>query len=124
MTQPVIWCIGGIDSSGGAGVTRDALTLADLHLHACVITTQITVQSNTRMLDSHIVSPSVINEQWLLLENELPPRAIKISAIANDEQALVLCARIDSLNKPKPFIVWDPVLCSTSGGKLTQKLSA
>ena len=50
MTQPVIWCIGGIDSSGGAGVTRDALTLADLHLHACVITTQITVQSNTRML--------------------------------------------------------------------------
>lgn len=120
MTQPVIWCIGGIDSSGGAGVTRDALTLADLHLHTCVITTQITVQSNTRMLDSHIVSPSVINEQWLVLENELPPRAIKIGAIANDEQALVLCARIDSLNKPKPFIVWDPVLCSTSGGKLTQ----
>lgn len=120
MTQPVIWCIGGIDSSGGAGVTRDALTLADLQMHACVITTQITVQSNTRMLDSHITSPSIINEQWLALENELPPRAIKIGAIANDEQALVLCAHIDSLKKPKPFIVWDPVLRSTSGGALTR----
>lgn len=39
--EPVAWVIGGIDTSGGAGITRDAITLADINVHACVLTTQV-----------------------------------------------------------------------------------
>ncbi|MBT3135168.1 thiamine phosphate synthase [Alteromonas sp. ALT199] len=116
---PVIWCVGGVDSSGGAGITRDAITLADLNVHACVLTTQLTVQSNLQLLNKESVSASALNQQWQVLYEDTPPRAIKIGAIANDEQALLLCARIQSLIKPRPFVIWDPVLSSSSGGVLT-----
>ena len=117
--QPVVWCIGGVDSSGGAGVTRDAITFADLGVHACILTTQLTVQSNTLMLSKESASASALNQQWQVLAQSTPAQAIKIGAIANDEQALLLCARIQSLPTPKPFVVWDPVLRTSSGGKLS-----
>ena len=117
---PVVWCIGGVDSSGGAGLTRDAITLADLHVHACVLTTQLTVQSNLLMLSKDSMSASALNQQWQVLHEDTPAQAIKIGAIANDEQALLLCARIQSLIAPRPFVIWDPVLCSSSGGVLSE----
>ena len=116
---PVVWCIGGVDSSGGAGITRDAITLADLSVHACVLTTQLTVQSNQHLLSKESMSASALNQQWQVLYEDTPPRAIKIGAIANDEQALLLCARIHSLIKPRPFVIWDPVQASSSGGMLS-----
>ena len=116
---PVIWCIGGVDSSGGAGITRDAITLANLNVHACVLTTQLTVQSNQHLLSKESMSASALNQQWQVLYEDTPPRAIKIGAIANDEQALLLCARMQSLVSPRPFVIWDPVLCSSSGGVLS-----
>lgn len=120
MTQPVVWCIGGIDSSGGAGITRDATTCADLGVHACLITTQISAQSNQLLLNSTSTSATLINEQWQLLAKNSAPLAIKIGSIANDEQALLLCACIQSLSNARPFVVWDPVLSSSSGGRLGQ----
>ena len=118
--QPVVWCIGGIDSSGGAGITRDAITLADLNAHACVITTQATVQSNSIMLSKESMTASALNQQWQVLSESTPASAIKIGAIANDEQALLLCARIRSMDKPRPFVLWDPVIRTSSGGKLSE----
>ena len=117
--RPTVWCVGGVDSSGGAGITRDAITLADLDVHACAITTQITVQSNTMMVNSVPVRASILNEQWQVLEHEGTPAAIKIGAIANDEQALLLCTRIQSMQTPRPFVVWDPVLRTSTGAMLT-----
>ena len=117
---PVVWCVGGIDSSGGAGTTRDVITLADLNVHACVLTTQLTVQSNALMLSKESMSASALNQQWQVLYEDTPPRAIKIGAIANDEQALLLCARIQSLIVPRPLVIWDPVLRSSSGGILSE----
>lgn len=123
MTQPlikkrVVWCIGGVDSSGGAGITRDATTLADLDVHACLLTTQITAQSNTVMLSRDESSVSTLNSQWQVLWEDTPPSAIKIGAIANDEQAQLLCSRLESIDAPRPFTIWDPVLRTSSGGQL------
>ncbi|WP_394224189.1 thiamine phosphate synthase [Alteromonas gracilis] len=117
--QPIVWCVGGIDSSGGAGVTRDAITLADLNVHACVLTTQLTVQSNAILLSKENMSASALNQQWQVLFEDTPPNAIKIGAIANDEQALLLCARIQTKLTPRPFVIWDPVLSTSSGGVLS-----
>ena len=117
---PVVWCVGGVDCSGGAGVTRDAITLADLNIHACVLTTQLTVQSNSIMLSRESMCASALNQQWQVLFEDTPPRAIKIGAIANDEQALLLCARIQKTSNPRPFVVWDPVLSTSSGGVLSE----
>jgi hydroxymethylpyrimidine kinase/phosphomethylpyrimidine kinase/thiamine-phosphate diphosphorylase len=117
---PTIWCVGGTDSSGGAGVTRDLATLADLGAHGCPIVTLVSAQSHHAMLSSAAMQPSLINEQWLLLANDALPHCIKIGAIANDEQALVLIALIEMLDAPRPFIVWDPVLYSSSKGLLSE----
>ncbi|WDT86278.1 thiamine phosphate synthase [Alteromonas sp. 009811495] len=125
MTQPVVnkrvvWCVGGIDSSGGAGISRDAITLADLDVHACLLTTQLTVQSNTVMLSRDITKVSALNAQWQVLAQDALPSAIKIGAIANDEQAQLLCTRIQALGAARPFVVWDPVLTTSSGGQLSE----
>ncbi|NDW23008.1 thiamine phosphate synthase [Alteromonas hispanica] len=111
---PTVWCVGGTDSSGGAGVTRDLATLCDLGVRGCVIVTQVTAQSNSKMLAQAPMAPSVINEQWQALASEGLPHCIKIGAVANDEQAFSLCARIELLAGPRPFIIWDPVLQTSS----------
>ena len=75
---PVIWCIGGVDSSGGAGITRDAITLANLNVHACVLTTQLTVQSNQHLLSTESMSASSRrdrgNRRWAQYTRETPGR--------------------------------------------------
>lgn len=119
--EPVVWAIGGIDTSGGAGVTRDAITLADINVHACVLTTQVANQSHSIMRSATALSVDTLNEQWQALESDLPPRAIKIGAIANSAQALFLCEHVVKIKQYKTsncFVVWDPVLVSSSGGVL------
>jgi hydroxymethylpyrimidine kinase/phosphomethylpyrimidine kinase/thiamine-phosphate diphosphorylase len=115
---PTIWCVGGTDSSGGAGVTRDLATLADLGVHGAAIVTLVTAQSHSTMISSKAMQPSLINEQWQVLAAETLPCCIKIGAIANDAQANILSTRIEMLSVPRPFIVWDPVLFSSSKGEL------
>lgn len=116
---PTIWCVGGTDSSGGAGVTRDLATLADLGVHGCAIVTLVSAQSHSAMISSKAMHPSLINEQWQVLAAEPLPCCIKIGAIANDAQANTLSTRIEMLSVPRPFIVWDPVLFSSSKSPLS-----
>jgi len=121
--EPVVWAIGGIDTSGGAGITRDAITLADLSVHACVLTTQVANQSHSIMRSASALSIDTLNAQWQALENELPPKAIKIGAIANSAQAAFLCEHLTKIKQYKNtrcFSVWDPVLVSSSGGVLSE----
>jgi hydroxymethylpyrimidine kinase/phosphomethylpyrimidine kinase/thiamine-phosphate diphosphorylase len=120
MTQSIVWCIGGVDTSGGAGITRDLITLADLGTHGCAISTLVAAQTNSALLCTQPTSASCLNEQWQALASEDLPDAIKIGAIADDAQALLLCARLECLREPKPFVVWDPVLTTTSGGALSR----
>jgi len=115
-----IWCVGGTDSSGGAGVTRDLATLADLGVHGCAIVTLVSAQSHSTTISSKAMQPSVINEQWQVLAAEALPLCIKVGAIANDAQANILSTRIEMLKTPRPFIVWDPVLFSSSKGSLSK----
>lgn len=117
--SPIVWCVGGTDSSGGAGVTRDLATLADLGVHGCAIVTLVSAQSHNTMLSSTAMQLSLINEQWQVLAAEALPLCIKIGAIANDAQAKVLSTRIEMLSVPRPLIVWDPVLLSSSKGALS-----
>jgi hydroxymethylpyrimidine kinase/phosphomethylpyrimidine kinase/thiamine-phosphate diphosphorylase len=121
--EPVAWVIGGIDTSGGAGITRDAITLADISVHACVLTTQVANQSHSTMRSASALSIETLNAQWQALEIELPPKAIKIGAIANTAQALFLCEHVTKIKQYKStscFVVWDPVLVSSSGGVLSE----
>ncbi|WP_269521212.1 thiamine phosphate synthase [Alteromonas sp. BMJM2] len=117
--SPIVWCVGGTDSSGGAGVTRDLATLADLDVHGCAIITLVSAQSHSAMISSKAMQTSLINEQWQVLAAEALPLCIKIGAIANDGQANILSTRIEMLKNPRPFIVWDPVLFSSSKGPLS-----
>ena len=139
MNPPLVWCVGGVDSSGGAGLTRDAITLADIGVKAAMITTQIAIQSNKYSHGQQALEASAINTQWQTLGYEQYPCAIKIGAIADDIQGLLLCARISLLNddvnnsennapvspydtltrRDTPFVIWDPVLRTSSGGTLS-----
>lgn len=143
MNHPLVWCVGGLDSSGGAGLTRDTITLADIGIRAAMITTQIAIQSNQYSHSTHVLPALDINTQWQTLSHERLPCVIKMGAIADDIQGLLLCARLSLLQdaannnnnnneddapvsphdtvaqRNTPFVIWDPVLRTSSGGQLS-----
>ncbi len=122
---PRMWSIGGLDPSGGAGLTRDCLTAEQLGVHTCPIATMLTAQGSITDANETLenVSPVSITtfKQQLACLQATPPAAIKIGAIANNEQVDVLIDVLMSLRATNPTIkvVLDPVFKSTSGLKLT-----
>src|SRR5512145_1100085 len=56
-TFPVALCLGGVDPSCGAGLFRDALTLASLGVHPMAVSVAETIQSGLSCI--HIGPPAV-----------------------------------------------------------------
>lgn len=122
MKTPLIWCIGAIDSSGGAGLHADIRAATSLSVHSALITTAITVQSHAEVDDSDVVNSAVLEQTMQLLGSERMPDAVKIGVVASDEQARVIhdCLQAIKQTHADVSVIWDPVFTSSSGGKLSQ----
>jgi len=111
MKQPIVWTIAGSDSSGFAGIQADLKTFNGLGVHGCSIITAITSQNNCDLHDIHYISTEMITSQLLLLQKTLSAGAIKISMLG---QADIY----DFLLDYGGWVVFDPVMISTSGKNL------
>ena len=110
--------IAGSDSSGGAGIQADIKTISALGAYAASAITAITVQNTCGVTDIHPVPASYVKGQIEAVMTDIRPRAIKIGMI-NDVNIVKVIA--ESLQKFKPeFVVFDPVMVSTSGCKLME----
>jgi len=111
-----VLAIGGTDSSGGAGVTRDAEVLAECGVAGTFAVAAVTAQSNARVIAVQSVSPEVLREQIRAALETHDVAAVKIGMLGTRN---VIEAVADALpSRDAVPIVLDPVLAASSGGAL------
>lgn len=117
-TYPCILTIAGSDCSGGAGIQADIKAISALGAYAASAITAITVQNTCGVTGIHPVPPAYVKGQIEAVMEDIHPQAIKIGMI-NDTRIVEVIA--ESLQKYRPrFVVFDPVMVSTSGCKLME----
>ena len=108
---PVLF-IGGMDSSGGAGILRDAATAVALNVPYRVAVTAVTAQNDQRLSAVLSMPPGMVAEQ-IALAAEAGLATAKTGMLANRAVVEAVAAHLP----PLPLVV-DPVLRSSSGHTL------
>lgn len=115
---PTVLTIAGSDSGGGAGIQADLKTIAALGAYGTSAITALTAQNTQGVRAIHPVPPAFLQEQLEAVFEDITIDAVKIGMINTVEVALVVAHALDRF-KPG-FVVFDPVMVSTSGSKLIQ----
>ncbi|NEY90106.1 bifunctional hydroxymethylpyrimidine kinase/phosphomethylpyrimidine kinase [Tabrizicola oligotrophica] len=115
MTAPVLF-IGGMDSSGGAGLLRDCATAAEFGVLARVAVTAITAQTDRAVTAVQPVAPGVVSAQ-ILAAGQIAAVKIGMLCTAPVVQAVAACL-------PNAPCILDPVLRSSSGHDLIDAAGA
>ena len=114
--HPVILSIAGSDCSGGAGIQADIKTISALGGYAASVITAVTVQNTLGVHAVQSVLPEIVRGQIEAVMDDLRPVAIKIGMVGDIQ---IVRTIVDCLRKYIPeYIVYDPVMVSTSGRKL------
>jgi hydroxymethylpyrimidine/phosphomethylpyrimidine kinase len=115
MVGAKVLVISGVDSSGGAGLSRDAQTLTHFGVEACCVVTAITAQTHQALLGMTAVSDAMLQQQPHGALAAGAVAAIKIGALISAEQIVTIAAYLaDYASIP---IVLDPVLVTSAGGQ-------
>lgn len=104
---PRILCIGGMDSSGGAGLLRDSATIQALGCAIRVAVTAVTAQDTHAVTASHPIPIDTIRAQ---IAHAGPVQAVKIGMLCTSDIVRTVAQAL-----PEGFRVLDPVLLSSSG---------
>lgn len=113
--RPIVWAVGGSDSSGGAGIQADGRTIDRLGAHAGSIITAVTAQSSRGVRGVWPVPLDALDAQWSALEDDLPPAVIKIGMLGTAATVRRVADRLRTMQVPA---VLDPVLGASAGGAL------
>lgn len=105
-------CIGGLDSSGGAGLLRDAATAAEFGVACAAAATAITAQSDRAVTAVHPVPPDQVAAQ-IRAAAEAGIGAVKIGMLGWAATVEAVAAAL-----PEAPLVLDPVLAASSGRSL------
>ncbi|MCL1088886.1 thiamine phosphate synthase [Shewanella profunda] len=121
-----VWTIAGSDSGGGAGIQADLATIQDLGCYGCSAITTVTAQSSVAVTLVESVSEAMLLAQLRTLLSDLPPQAIKIGLLANQNQVVLLADWIASFKTLYPFVpvIVDPVMVASCGDALADKSTA
>lgn len=112
LTTPGL-CLGGLDPSGGAGLLRDALTLAALGVHPMAVCTAETIQNGLACLAIH-PPRDPLPALEALAPHLAPGWGVKLGLCALEPTRLsALVSRVASL--APACRIWDPVLAPTAG---------
>ncbi|MEM9578167.1 MAG: hydroxymethylpyrimidine/phosphomethylpyrimidine kinase [Pseudomonadota bacterium] len=110
-----VMVIGGTDSSGGAGLTRDTCVAHDFGCRVLPIVTAVTAQSDDRVFKTQLMPADVIIGQIEAALATVQPDAIKIGMLGSAE---IADAVSHAIRGQSCRIVIDPVLKSSSGRQL------
>lgn len=108
--------IAGSDCSGGAGIQADLKTMAAHGMYGMSVITALTAQNTTGVYGVLDVDPSFVAQQLDAVFTDIVPDAVKIGMVSNSEIIDVIVKKLNEYQVKK--IVVDPVMVSTSGGKL------
>ncbi|UIR56899.1 hydroxymethylpyrimidine/phosphomethylpyrimidine kinase [Sphingobacterium sp. SRCM116780] len=112
--RPFVLSIAGFDPSGGAGVLADMKTMEQLNIQGMSVLTANTLQSADKLF----------NVEWFPIQDVLhaietllltyPIQVIKIGIVPNPSFLVKILKTIQHHRKDA-FIIWDPVIRSSSG---------
>jgi hydroxymethylpyrimidine/phosphomethylpyrimidine kinase len=112
--------IGGSDPSGGAGIQSDIKTFEQLNAYGFTVVTAITAQNTQRFESVMPVSKKILREQIRNIFSDFEINGIKISMVYNSQIIKIISEELK--NKKIPIVV-DPVIKSTTGGILLEKIA-
>lgn len=118
---PVVLSIAGFDPSSGAGVTADIKTIAAHGCYGVACVTALTVQSTAGVRRVEAIAPELVQVTLEELANDFPIRAVHIGMLASGGIVETVGGFIERA-KP-PAVVVDPVLKSSSGTDLLERLA-
>ena len=105
--------IAGSDSGGGAGIQADIKAITALGGYAASAITALTIQNTLGVTGIFAVPPSVVSEQIACVMEDIAPQSIKIGMVKDVDIVRHIASSIQKYRPP--FIVYDPVMVSTSG---------
>ncbi|MCB9889422.1 MAG: hydroxymethylpyrimidine/phosphomethylpyrimidine kinase [Planctomycetes bacterium] len=114
MSGPRVLVAGGVDPSGGAGVTADVRMAWALGVHPTVAVTCLTVQSRHRFHSLEPVAGASLAAALTAVAEDGPVHAVKIGMAGSGDLLRLLVAHCTTAWPAAPLVV-DPVLGTTSG---------
>ena len=117
-TYPCILTIAGSDCSGGAGIQADIKTISALGAYAASAITSITVQNTCGVSNIFPIPAQTVKAQIEAVMTDIRPEAVKIGMVSDPK---IVAAIAQSIRRFQPrYVVFDPVMVSTSGCKLME----
>lgn len=114
LLTPHILTIGGLDPSGGAGITKDVAVANDFSVRAYPIVTAITYQNEKSYFGTKWLSYDEVVRQIDSIKDTAFPLVAKIGLIGDLDMLLRLEKYLKDVF-PSIKIVWDPILKSSTG---------
>ena len=115
-SKPVVLTIAGFDPSGGAGIIADIRTIESFGCTAVAAITSVTFQNAEKFFGAKHQSAESVREQVEAITGVTSIAAVKIGMLPTAEVVREVARLIRENDLPAPVI--DPVMESTSGGKL------
>jgi len=117
--RPSVLSIAGTDPTGGAGIQADLQVFARCGVHGMAVPTALIEQDSRGVRRVHAVFPTILEAQIAACFDDAPPAAVKIGALATDDNVLAVARSIERYG-PLPTVL-DPVLQSSSGTFLLER---
>ncbi len=108
--------IAGSDCSGGAGIQADLKTMTAHRVYGMSVITALTAQNTTGVFGVTESSPEFVAIQLDAVFDDIFPDAVKIGMVSGSRIIEVIVEKLKHYGAKR--IVVDPVMVSTSGGKL------
>ncbi len=113
---PVCLTIAGSDPSGGAGIQGDLKTFAAHQVYGMAVITALTAQNTTAVTGVLAITPAFVTDQLNAIYDDIPTPYVKTGMLLNVE-IITETARFFE-ERPATSLIVDPVMISSSGGKL------
>ena len=112
--------IGGSDPSSGAGIQSDIKTFDSLNAYGLTVITAITGQNTSSFGMIEPVSQKILKNQLDSVISDFKIDGIKIGMVYNSEIIKTIYRELKNIKIP---IVLDPIIKSTTGGLLVEKIA-
>ncbi|MGV7234791.1 MAG: bifunctional hydroxymethylpyrimidine kinase/phosphomethylpyrimidine kinase [Nitrosomonadaceae bacterium] len=116
---PIVLSFSANDSSGGAGIQADTLTLASMGCHPLSVITAVTVQDTVGVDDVMALDPGWVADQARAVLEDMPVHVFKIGMLGSVE--IITAVTEIVLDYPDIPVVLDPVFSSGRGDELASE---
>ncbi|MBD1426915.1 hydroxymethylpyrimidine/phosphomethylpyrimidine kinase [Sphingobacterium arenae] len=112
--KPIVLSIAGFDPCGGAGVLADIKTFEQLHVRGMAVLTANTVQTEDTFSTIIWADIDVVQKGIKELMQRYMISVVKIGIVRDTTFLAAILTSVYACN-PEVFVIWDPVLKSSSG---------